>query len=90
MPKEVDRNHIINGWLKYHNLTVDELVKIETKEFLQSPEWFKKYAVTQEQHDEWVAWAKDYIHKETRLSKKMIEKGWWSVYLDIAPSINQY
>jgi hypothetical protein len=87
--KEPNRDDLLNGWLKHHNTTVEEVVKKHPKEVLESPEWFKLYAVTQEQHDEWVVWAKKYIKETTGYSKKLIERGWGFLYLDCAPSIKK-
>ena len=64
--KQVGRNDLLNGWLKFHNTTVDELAVTLPEELKDSPEWWAMYAVTQEQHDEWVEWAKDFVKKETR------------------------
>ena len=44
--KNISREHLLNGWLKYHNITVEELLQKHTKEELQSPEWFKLYPCT--------------------------------------------
>lgn len=85
--KKIDRNDLLNGWLKYHNTTAEEVIKNHPKEVLQSPEWFKLYPCTQEQHDEWVLWAKDFIKKQTKMSKKMIDREWWVVYLDCSPYV---
>lgn len=85
--KKVERNDLLNGWLRYHSTTVEEVIAKHPKEVLESVEWFKLYLVTQEQHDQWVIWAKDYIKKVTKLSKETIERSWWLVYLDCSPSV---
>jgi len=85
--RAVERNDLLNGWLKYHNTTIEEVIKNHPKEVLESPNWFNLYAVTQEQHDEWERWAKEFIRKKTKYSKKLIEYGWGMVYLDCAPNI---
>ena len=60
---------LIELWLKkYHNLTVAELIAKEPKELLQSSDWFKKYAVTQTQHDEWYEEAIELLRKRTQNS----------------------
>jgi len=87
--KTVNRDDLINGWLKYHGLTVEELIKTEPPELLKSPDWFKKYAVTQEQYDEWERWAKAYIKNITKLPKKYIDHNFGIIALDCGPSINQ-
>lgn len=85
--KQVDRKDLINGWLKYHNTTVEEVVSKHPKEVLNKPDWLKLYPVTQEQYDEWEKFAKDLIKKVTKLPKKAIDKSWWAVYLDCVPNI---
>jgi hypothetical protein len=89
MKKQITRDEILNGWLKYHNTTVEEVIKKHTTEELSSPDWFKIYEVTQEQHDEWQNWAKELIRKRYKYSKKMVDKGWWIVYFDNAPNIKK-
>lgn len=85
--KQVSREDLLNGWLKYHNTTVEEVVKKHPKEVLQSTEWFKLYPCTQEQADEWEKWAKDYVRKVTKCSKKYLEQAWWSIYLNNSPYV---
>lgn len=86
MKKQIEGNDLYNAWLKYHNTNVDEIVKKHPK-LSKTPKWFNKYAVTQEQHDEWVEWAKEHIRKITKYSKRYIDRHFWSVYLNYAPSI---
>lgn len=52
-----------------------------------SREFYETYAVTDAQHDEWNAWAKEYVRKVTKMSKKYIDRAWWSVYLNCSPQI---
>ena len=85
--KQVGRNDLLNGWLKFHNTTVDELAVTLPEELKDSPEWWAMYAVTQEQHDESVEWAKDFVKKETKISKRMFERLWPLTYLNCAPSV---
>ena len=88
--KKVDRKDLLNWWLKkFHNTNTDELISKHYKEVLESPDWFKLYPCTQEQCDEWEKWAKDYIKKETKLPKSLVEKSWWSVYLDCSPYVKR-
>ena len=87
--KKIDRNDLLNGWLKYHNTTVEEVVNNHPKEVLQSPEWFKLYPCTQEQHDEWELWAKNLIRKQTKFPKKMIDREWPFIYLDCSPYVKE-
>ena len=87
MRKTPSREEIIDAWLKYHNLTVEELIRIEPKEFLKSPDWFKKYPVTQEQYDKWVLWAKEYLKKCTGYTKKRIDRSWGYIDMDCGPNV---
>ena len=81
--------YIMEGWLKkYHNLTVEELMEKEP-ELVQTPEWYKKYAVTQEQHDEWYEWAINEISKNQRCSKKAAKRSFVWDYLNLAPNIKE-
>ena len=85
--KKPSREDILNGWLKYYDTTIEEIKTLHDEEILKSPDWFKLYPVTQEQHDEWVIWAKEYIKKTTKLSKKFVDKNWGFVYIDCAPNV---
>lgn len=85
--KKVERNEILNLWLKYHNTTVEEVIKNHPKEILESPEWFKLYPCTQEQCDEWEKEVKNLLRKEYKMSKRLIERGWWSIELDCSPYV---
>lgn len=92
MRKTVDEKDLVNWWLeKYHNTNIDKVLE-ENPEWKENPqehtrEFYEKYKVTQEQHDEWEKWAKEHIRKVTKYPKKMIDKGWWAVYLNCSPSI---
>ena len=85
--KQVSREDLLNGWLRYHNTNVDEVLKKHTKDELLYPDWFKLYPCTQEQYNEWETWAKEHTRKVTKLSNRMINKVWWSVVLDCAPYV---
>lgn len=85
--KKPSREDILNGWLKYYDTTVEEVIRLHDEEILKDSDWFKIYPVTQEQHDEWVIWAKEHIKKVTKMSKKFVDKNWGIIYLDCAPNI---
>jgi len=75
-------------WLKkYHNITVAKLVELLPKEVLQSSDWFKLYPCTQRQHDEWVVECREYLNKECKLTKYIIEQGWGLLYLNCSPYV---
>ena len=86
MKKRLTRDDLLNWWLrKFHNTTVEEVIKNHTKEVLSDPDWFKLYPVTKAQHDEWYAWAIDSLAKERKLSKKIIEHVFSLDFLDSMP-----
>jgi len=87
--KKANREDLLNGWLKYHNTTVVEVISKHPKEVLESSDWFKLYPCTQEQCDEWVVWAKKHIKEITKYPKRIIERGWGLVYLDCAPYVKE-
>ena len=88
MKKLPDRDEILNLWLfKYHNTTVKEVVDKHPKEVLESPDWFKLYPCTKEQYEEWKNEVKDLLRKKYKMSKRFIERGWWSIELDCSPYI---
>jgi len=85
--KKVSTEYIINGWLeKYHGIKIEQLIKSEP-ELCKTSEWYKKYAVTQKQHDEWYEWAVAEICKATKLSKKAVKRGFAFDYLNVAPGL---
>ena len=90
MKKELTQDDLYNLWLtKYHNTTVAELVEKEA-ELIKTPAWYRKYAVTQEQHDEWVAEAKALFFNHPRYKRygrRYLERSWCMIYLNISPSI---
>jgi len=85
--KKVSKEDLLNGWLKYHNTTVDEVISKHPKEVLESPDWFNLYPVTQVQHEEWLAWAKEYTKKKTGVRGTRFDRAWWMVYLDVSPKV---
>jgi hypothetical protein len=85
--KQLTMDDLINGWLyKYHGITVAELVT-EKLELCKTGGWYKEYAVTQEQHDEWHEWAIRVFAKHFRISLKRARKSFVWTYLDAAPTI---
>lgn len=47
------------------------------------------YSVTQDQLDWWEKTIKDYFKKKLRMSKHMVEKSWWAVSVQTAPSLKR-
>jgi len=88
--RQVNRDDILNYWLKkYHNTTVEEVVQKYPREQLEHPDWFKLFPVTQEQYDEWEKWSKDHIRKVTKMSKKLLERQWPYIMLDCSPYVKK-
>lgn len=86
--KKVNPDVLMNWWLgKYHNTSLTEVIATHSEETLHSPEWFKLYPVTEEQYEEWKAWAKEYVRKETKCSKKTVDRGWGWIDLQTAPYV---
>lgn len=76
-----------NWWLnKYHNTSLDELLKTQT-DLMYTLAWYKKYPVTPEQHDEWYDWAIATVCKEYRMSAKMAKRQFVFAYLNCAPCV---
>jgi len=85
--KCITAENIMNYWLtKYHNVTVEDLIKNEP-ELIRTPAWYKKYAVSTEQHDEWYKWAITEICKERNCSRKYAERNFCFDYLNVAPNV---
>jgi hypothetical protein len=85
--KELKQEDLYNLWLQpYHGITVQELVEKEP-ELCATSEWYKKYAVTQAQHDEWYENAIALLAKHFRCGKKVAKRKFIWDYLNIAPSI---
>lgn len=87
MRKKIDGNILINYWLsKYHNTNVVEVAQKYPEE-IKTGKWFHLYSVTQEQHDEWEKWAKEYAKNELKISNKMLNHDWPWIYLDTSPTV---
>ena len=92
MRKLPNIEELLDLWLvKYYNVTMQK-VKEDNPEWMKNPQehtrdFYEKYPVTQEQLDEWEKEAKKLLNKKYKMSKCMIDKGWWSVYLNCAPSV---
>jgi len=82
------QSELLNLWLqKYHNTTAEEIASTYPEEITKSSDWFKLFPCTQEQSDEWKKEAKQLLNKKYKISKKMIESGWWSIELNCTPYI---
>lgn len=89
MKAVLTQEYIINGWLKkYHDITIEELIKKEP-ELCKSDKWYKKYPVTQAQHDEWYNWSVSELGRNLRMPKIRIKKIFQFEYLNVSPSIKE-
>ena len=87
--QELTEEYLMNFWLeKGHGVTVAWLVENEA-ELIKTSSWYKKYAVSQELHDEWYAWAISEIMKYFRWSKKRAERDFAFAYLNLAPTVKE-
>lgn len=92
--KNFNIDSLVNLWLeKYHNTNIDKVLD-ENPLWRDDPNkysrvFYEKYKVTQEQHDEWEKEAKELTIKQTKYSKKYLNRVWWSIYLNCSPTINQ-
>ena len=85
--KLLTADDLYNGWLvPFHGITVKWLVENEP-ELIKTPEWYKKYAVTQDQHDLWYEWAITEICKYYKYSRKLAKRNFSMEYLNISPSV---
>jgi hypothetical protein len=86
--KRPDADVIRDWWLKkFFNTTSQEVIEKYPKESANG-KWFDYFKVTQAQYDEWTDWCKkDYLRKQCKISKSIIDRGWWSVFLQLAPSV---
>lgn len=85
MKAKITQDDAINWWLyKYHNTTVEKVFNEGTFIGLQ---FYEKYTVTQEQHDEWYDWFIRTVAREYKCSLKRAKKITAFDYLNVAPSI---
>ena len=94
MKKQVKQEDLINWWLeKYHNTNLDKILD-ENPKWKENPEkysldFFNEYQVTQDQHDEWLEWAKAFTKAVTGIKGRMFDRSWGWVYLDTSPKIKE-
>jgi hypothetical protein len=87
MKKLLEQEFIMDWWLtKYHGITIDWLRENEPN-LIKTSARYIKYAVTQEQHDEWYNWAIDYMAKYYHMSKKYTKRNFCFDYLNCSPSV---
>ena len=80
--------YLINGWMvKFHGLTLEEAWNKDP--WIDSKEFYDRYAVTQEQHDEWREWMIKTIVKESKLPRNYVERSASLIYLNCSPNIKK-
>jgi hypothetical protein len=88
--KKLTRDDMMDWWLKkYHDTTCAEILKAHP-EMLETDmsDWFyKTYAVTKAEHDEWYRWVIDALAKERKISKRATKRLFVWEDMDLAPSI---
>jgi hypothetical protein len=86
---ELTLDDMLNMWLvPFFGTTIEEVTKNWEGE-PNSREFYRKYAVTQEQHDMWYSWAIFALSKQYRLSKKRMEWDFCFSYLNCAPQVKK-
>jgi hypothetical protein len=84
--KELTLHDLINDWMvPYHGTTIEKAY--EENPWKESMDFYDRYPVTQEQHDEWNEKAKEKFSKHFKLSKKGLERHWPFTYLDASPKV---
>ena len=92
--KELTQEMLIDLWLyRYHKTTLEEVIK-EHPEWLENPQehtrdFYKTYAVTEEQHDEWYEDAKKIVKDYYNLSERRLNREFPFIYLNVAPTIKR-
>ena len=89
MKKLLEQSYLMDYWLKKgHGISV-EWLKENEPELIQSIDWYKKYAVSQELHDEWYEWAIKEIMKHYKRGRKWAERSFVFPYLNCSPSVKE-
>ena len=87
MKKQLNEEDFYNYWLeKHHGVKIRDIMKNEP-ELILTLEWYKKYAVTKAQHDEWYEWAITTVMKHYRCGRKTAMKYFTFSYMNVAPFI---
>lgn len=86
--KELTEEDFINEWMiPYHGITIEEAY--EKDPWPDSRTFYQRYAVTQEQHDQWNDKAKEMFGHHFRLSKSNVDRHWGLTYLNVSPTVKQ-
>ena len=89
MKEKITQEFIMDWWLtKYHGITCKWVVEKHPK-LCKSINWYKKYAVTQEQHDEWYEWAIKTLMKHYGFGREKVERMFAIDCLNCAPEVKK-
>lgn len=86
MKKELTETDLINMWMvPYHGITIEKAYEQDPWE--DSATFYKRYAVTQQQHDDWNEKALEVFRKHFGMRKTMAKRHWGFTYLNVSPSV---
>jgi len=89
MRKQLTEEEFYNAWLvPCHGITVQWLIDNEP-ELIKTTDWYRKYAVTEEQYNEWYEWAIQRMMKHYKWSRKMAVSNFTLAGLNVLPSIKK-
>ena len=84
--QKLNSNLILNVWLEeFHDTTMEEVVA--SNKYEDSRDFYSAHKVTKEQHDWWEEKMREVLPKILKVSKTFFNRGWWSIYLNTAPSV---
>lgn len=87
--KELTLTYLRDMWLiRYHNITSKEVAEKYPEES-KTPDWFKLFPCTEEQHDKWEKQAKALFKKVYNLTDYGLGRQWGFIYLDSAPYVKK-
>jgi len=79
---------LIDKWLQdYHGITLR--YAYEQQPWTNSRDFYARYPVTQEQHDEWREWLLQTIMKHYRMKRKVAERNIALIYLNTSPLVKE-
>jgi hypothetical protein len=79
---------LIDKWLQdYHGTTLKYAYAAQP--WTDSRDFYARYPVTQEQHDEWREWLVKTIMKHYRMRRKVAERNIGLIYLNTSPIVKK-
>lgn len=86
--EKLTEEDLINMWMtKHYNTTIQEETSKDPEKF-KSSEWYKSYPLTQKQHDEWEAEARQRFKKYLKLTDYGVGRYWGFTYLNVSPYVS--